>query len=301
MHLYFIINPLSGRGRGLKLWQQLSAVLHIECFSFEHHITTYAGHAKQLAMQAATGKADVVVVFGGDGTLHEAANGLLSSTDFDLTKTALTVLPLGTGNDFAAAYGLTADLKALLYRLKNPRFQYQDVIRITNANLDIHYCVSMAGWGFDAYVARLANEQKVKGKRGKSLYIQAALQTVRQYKPQLMTLYIDGNQLTRTILSGAAGIHRSNGGGLLQCPEALRDDGLMHLTLIKPLSLWDILTAVPRLFSGSIQRHPRVETFATRSCRIESEQEVYLETDGEDAGLLPVEMIIEEKRLKVLI
>jgi YegS/Rv2252/BmrU family lipid kinase len=237
MHFYFIINPLSGNGAGLKVWKHLSALLQHEQFSFEYHITGNSGHAKQLAADAAAQAADAVIVLGGDGTLHEAANGLLSSKHFNPEITALSVLPLGTGNDFAAAYGIKKDVQALLTRCKQPKYRWQDVICIKNAADEIHYCVSMAGWGFDAYVARLVNEQKAKGKRGKWLYLKAALETVRQYKPVTIQLSNHEKVIEIEMLSGAGGIHRSNGGGLLQCPQALPDDGLIHISIIKPLTL----------------------------------------------------------------
>ncbi len=296
--MFFIINPLSGSGRGLTLWKQLSVKLDELDIHYEFALTEFAKHATELALTASLQKIDVLIVLGGDGTLHEAANGLLNNEN---NITAISVIPVGTGNDFASAYKLSNSIDHFLKRIQQPKLVAQDVIELLDQKGYKNYCISMCGIGFDAFIAREANLKKQHGSRGKLIYIKSALIAVFQYKPVAVQLSYDGKQHRETILTMALGIHKTNGGGLMQCPHAVLNDGLISVTLIKPLSIMDVLRIVPQLFNGKLLAHNKVLSFHTNEIRIEADTEVLVETDGEDAGKLPVSFIVRKKVLSVMV
>ncbi|MFN5213684.1 MAG: diacylglycerol/lipid kinase family protein [Bacteroidota bacterium] len=298
MKCLFIINPYSGKGKSITLCESLKARIKEIPISCIFTYTEYAQHATALALQASKQGVDVVVVLGGDGTLHEAANGLLQNPD---NRTALSVCPVGTGNDFAAAYQLRGQVDSLINRLCHPKYSWQDVIELQDACGWRTYCVSMCGIGFDAFIAREANIKKKSGRRGKLIYLTAALRAIRRYRPVNIQFHYNGINRTETMLSMALGIHKTNGGGLMQCPHAVPDDGFIAVTLIRPLTLPDVLQALPKLFTGKLHTHKKVEVFQTKMITLESAVTVPVETDGEDAGILPVKAIILPGALRVMI
>ena len=88
-----VINPVAGKGRALRVGEEAAALLEARGIAFQKHLTDHPRHATELASQAAQRGADTVIAFGGDGTLTETAAGLRH------TRTALGVVPAGTGND----------------------------------------------------------------------------------------------------------------------------------------------------------------------------------------------------------
>lgn len=266
--------------------------------SYSFEITKYSNHAKEIAAEASFKGTDAVIVLGGDGTLNEAANGLLQNTQ---NQTALSVIPLGTGNDFATSYRLTARVNDCIRRLIEPSSVWQDVIELQLADGSRHYCISMCGIGFDAYIARLANQKKKLGRRGKSVYLMAALNAVLRYKPVSLNITCNGNAIVGSVLSMALGIHQTNGGGLMQCPHAIANDGYISVTQIGALSFTDVLSIVPKLLRGKILTHKKVMAYQTTEIYITSSTDVPVETDGEDCGYLPIRAVLKPRRLKVLV
>jgi YegS/Rv2252/BmrU family lipid kinase len=297
VNVFFIINPLSGSGKAVKLWNKLHADLDIHQIKYSFAYTEYATHATALALAASQNNFDVLVVLGGDGTLHEAANGLLIN---EHNKTALSVLPVGTGNDFASAYSINRNTHQFIRRLKEPKFIKQDVLEIRGDNGFSKFCVSMCGIGFDAFIAREANLKKKKGSRGKLIYITSAIKAVFNYKPVILQINDSHKNHTETVLTMALGIHKTNGGGLIQCPHATPNDGLMSITIIKPLSFFDVIRIVPLLLNGKLLTHHKVISFNTDRIQISAHSAVPVETDGEDAGNLPLTFMVKQNALTIL-
>lgn len=292
-----IVNPLSGRGRGLKKAEEIKQFLKANNIQAEFYETRYSKHAVVIGSQCSERGDDLLAVIGGDGTVHEAANGLLQNSN---NRTAITVLPVGTGNDFAFAYKIDADIKKFTTRLIERNYFEQDVMQLNYPDGKVHYCISLCGIGFDATVAKSANEKKKNGKRGKNIYINSALKTVFSFKPQHVQLDYEGKTQALKILTMALGIHRTNGGGLIQCPHAQKDDNLISVTVIKPINILNLIPIVTKLFIGNITTHSRVLSFNTHQIHISADNILFVETDGEDAGQLPIDFKIIPKALKVL-
>ncbi|MCY7362067.1 MAG: YegS/Rv2252/BmrU family lipid kinase, partial [Ignavibacteria bacterium] len=237
-----------------------------------------------------------IIAIGGDGTVHEIANGILQSQK----NITLGLIPVGTGNDLAAAYKIGYDIKKNIELIVSDKIFYQDVIEIKSPNLKTdQYVISMMGFGFDADVAGNVNGYKQKGSSGKLVYILSAVKTIFKYEPVEVKIIHDEKETSYKILTMAAGIHRTNGGGIIQCPDAMPDDGFMNVTLIAPLNLWDVITILPKLFSGKIYNHKKVKHFISKQITI-SGIGVSAEADGEEVCQLPVTLQVLPKALKVL-
>lgn len=293
---YFIINPTSGRGNAIKVWEEVKSLLNEKQIQYSFSFSQYRKHSIELAKEAAQNGFQKIIALGGDGTVHETANGILQSQK----NITLGLIPVGTGNDFAAAHKIGYDIKKNIELILSDRIFKQDVIEIKSTNLKTaQYVISMLGVGFDAEVAERVNQYKQKGNGGKMVYILSALKTIFKYKPVQVKFIQDEKETSYKILTMAVGIHRTNGGGIIQCPDAIPDDGLMNITLIAPLNLWDVITILPKLFSGKIYHHKKIKHFTAPQITILSNG-VSAEADGEEVCKLPVTLKVLSKILKVL-
>ncbi|HZG01443.1 MAG TPA: acylglycerol kinase family protein, partial [Chitinophagales bacterium] len=148
----FIVNPNAASGKGLGRWNKLSAALTKHDIFHQAVLTERVGHARELATQLAFTN-ELIVAVGGDGTVHEVANGILESSP----GCALGVFPVGTGNDFATAWGFKQNVEQHLSLLNQPLFFKQDVLKIENG-LVKRWCISVADIGLAADVAKRINE-----------------------------------------------------------------------------------------------------------------------------------------------
>jgi diacylglycerol kinase family enzyme len=162
------------------------------------------------------------------------------------------------------------------------------------------YFVNIAGLGFDAEVVRKTNRLKEKGKGGPLLYLINIFSSLVNYKFVNAVISVDGTDVENEILSMNVGICKYNGGGMIAVPGAVPDDGLFDLTVINRMSRPDILLSLRRLYDGTINKHPRVDSYTGKSIKVESEDRIMLETDGESLGHTPLEFSIIPKSVKII-
>lgn len=170
MNIRIIVNPAAGRGRALFVWSQVKEQLSKRNISVKCDLTIEPGHAVQLAKKAAEDETDILAVIGGDGTIHEAVNGLVGS------QTALAIIPGGTGNDFAKSLQIPKNISGAVAVLLNPARKKIDLIKYNNS-----YLINMSGLGFDAEVARRVNGTRIL--KGEAAYLLAILKTLASYRP----------------------------------------------------------------------------------------------------------------------
>lgn len=164
------------------------------------------------------------------------------------------------------------------------------------------YMANVAGVGFDAHVNRQYNHLKQEGKRSRWLYIWCAIKAVMGYSSTGVKMYIDDNlAINDLVYSATVGIGKYNGGGMIQNPEAVADDGLFDITIIRKLPLMRIILNFNALYNGRIFKVPRVLHTRGRNIRIESSPEIAVEVDGEALGYSPFEFDIIDKAVKVVV
>jgi len=158
----------------------------------------------------------------------------------------------------------------------------------------------MAGMGFDALVAKKTNKQKDEGKGNPLSYVYNILSSLFSYSVTKVTILLDNEKITSDIFSMSVGICQYNGGGMKQAPDALPDDGLFDMTLIKPIGKFKIIRNIIKLFDGSFTRLPEVSTFRSSKIIIHSEPRMFLEADGESLGHTPFVFNILPQSLNVV-
>lgn len=296
---FFIINPTSGSGKAKKDWQLVSALLHKYEVEFDFHFSEYEKHALLLTENAIASGYKKICGLGGDGTMHEIANAVLKQKHVDPTEILLGIIPVGTGNDWARQHQLPFQYEAAVINLKKEKSVLSDVIEVQHEN-GIDYSIIVAGCGFEGYVSEKANAQKRKGKGGKLIYMIELLKGVFNYKSVEMSWNsLDGSGVGK-IFSVAVGNLACNGGGMMQCPLAKPNDGLLDVTIIKHLTVPQVFANVPRLFNGTILKNKRVQYIRTKQIELKAAN-CLLELDGENYGLLPARFTAVADAIRVLV
>ncbi len=300
---YLIVNPQAGAGRVARLWPRLVAMLEAAGVVYETVFTTAPLDAVPLAREAVKAGWRRFAVVGGDGTLSETAEGLLTQQEVPTQELILGIIPVGTGNDWRRMYGIPDDPARAVTILREGRTLLQDVglIRYTyGENMHQRHFLNIAGFGFDAEVTARANRRKQQGHNGLTVYLRTLLSSLFSYRPASTTLRIDEQTLRDDIFTISVGIGRYSGGGMRQTPRAIPDDGLFDITVIRRIGKADIILHLGMLFNGRLPEHPKVVTFRGKKIRITATPPLAIEADGETLGHTPAEILLLEKKIGVV-
>jgi diacylglycerol kinase family enzyme len=213
------------------------------------------------------------------------------------------MIPVGTGNDWIKTFGIPNYYKEAVKILKQGEIMRQDVGRITfNENDETKTCyfANMAGFGFDAMVATKTNQLKNQGRTGISLYLQALGSSFFNYQTAKTHVTIDGQEIDELIFSVSIGIGKYNGGGMMQAPEAVPDNGLFQVSIIRKIGLFGILRNLAGLYSGKYVNDYRVSTFQGQNISIKSAYNIAGEADGETLGDNKFAIDIFSQKLSVI-
>jgi YegS/Rv2252/BmrU family lipid kinase len=275
-----ILNPTSGSGAGRKVLSALEGRIAARQLPYHVEVTQGPGHARNLARQAAEQGAQAVLAAGGDGTIHEVANGLLETG----RGTALAVLPIGTGNDFHRMVGSDRSLDGALDLLETGERHQFDVGLARWEGGESRF-VNVLGVGVDTDVLR--NRDRYRRLRGVVQYAVAAVAAAVRYRPVSLAVDLDGvpTFTDRTTLA-AVTVGPSIGGGFRVSPGARPDDGLLDLLFVEALSVFQVVRYLPKVLRGTHQDAPVVRMHTVKQLRFASPDgdPFHFELDGE---LLP--------------
>lgn len=233
------------------------------------HITEHAGHARDLAAAAVADAADLVIVWGGDGTVNEAGGALAGS------RTALGLVPAGSGNGLAGGLGVPKDPRAALAIALG-----QKTLAVDVGMLDDRPFFNIAGIGFDAHIARLFNERP-RGHRGRLPYIVIGVREGCRYRGKDYRLTLDGVARDRRALLIAFANGREYGMGMRIAPGARLDDGLLEACVVDDRSVAARFRDARHFALGSIHRAPGMTIQPVRTAVVESQGEIDFHLDGE--------------------
>lgn len=300
---FVILNPHAGSGRGKRDQAVLLNLLNKSDFLYELAISEFPKHTIQLTVQAVENGYRNVIVAGGDGTLNEVVNGIFTQTICPPEELTIGMIPVGTGNDWIKTFGIPNDYQAAINIIHQGDTMRQNVGRITFPESDaLKSCwfANMAGFGFDAMVAEKTNQLKNKGRNGISLYLQALGSSFWNYQTAKTRIVIDGNEINELIFSASIGIGKYNGGGMMQAPGAIPNNGQFEVTVIRKIGFFGILKNLAGLYSGEFIKDPRVSTHKASHILISSEQNIEGEADGEILGHNKFEIELIFQKLEVI-
>ncbi len=283
-----IINPRAGRGRGRRHARRLRRYLERSGLAFRASFSRAAGDVECQARRACEEGCRHVVVVGGDGTVHEAVNGILSAG----TGAALGLIPLGTGNDFAKAVGLPIAWRSACDRVveaigRPPR-------HIDAARCNDFYFANGIGIGFDAMVT-VASE-RLKWLPGSVAYVVALVEAMVAGIPRTRArITIDDETLEQEMSLAVVCNGQYIGGVFHIAPRALNDDGLLQLVLAEGVNRRQVLRLAPRVVRGTHEGAREARFIDGRRFLIQTEQPLPVEADGEvryrDARRVEIEVL----------
>ncbi len=302
---FVIVNPVAGSGRGLDHFPQISKLLRDEHILCEPVFTEHKFHATELTVWAVRQGYRHIIAVGGDGTLHEVVNGLFIQQEVDPREVLLGVVAVGTGNDWMRMFGVPQRYQDAVRAIKEQHSFLQDVGVISYEESHYRqsrYMANVAGAGFDAAVNRRFTHLQKKGRRGRWLYAWSMVQAFFRYKSTGVKVWVDDRLVYNNLLfSVAIGICKYNGGGMQQLPDAVADDGMFDVSLIRPIHFWHVLFRFRYLFNGGIYRIRHVLQERGSRIRIESSPEVSVEVDGELLGESPLEFSILHRAIRIVV
>ena len=265
--IIFIVNPISGtQGKELVL-NLLDEKIDKERYTWDVVYTKRAGHAIEIAAQAAAEKADVVVAIGGDGTINEIGRSLVH------TETALGIIPCGSGNGLARHLHIPMEPKKALEIINEG---VTDIIDYGKINGTDFFCT--CGVGFDAFVSlKFANA----GKRGLLTYLEKTLQESLTYQPETYELETEDGTYNYKAFLIACGNASQYGNNAYITPQATLTDGLLDVTILEPFTVLDVPSLAFQLFNKTIDQNSRIKTFRCRKLRIHRTSPGVVHFDGD--------------------
>lgn len=299
-----VVNPNAGIGKAGRDWGKISNMLDKHGFDYQAVFTEGPLHAIELVATHIREGFRKIIVVGGDGTMNEVANGIFKQKVLPTTEITAGMISVGTGNDWVRTYNIPMDYEKAVEVLKRGETMLQDAGTVSYYNSHVEYTryfVNMAGLGFDGLVAQKTNADKIRGRGNPFLYLINLVGSLFSYKSCRTKVTVDGQVLREKIFSIGIGIGQYNGGGMRQAPDAMPDDGLFDLTVIKDITKLSVLANVRRLYNGTIKKHKLVESMVGKSVRIECETPVLLEADGESLGHSPFAFEIVPRSVRIII
>ena len=271
-----IVNPAAGRGRSKRRTASICKLLEDSGIVLELMQSTAVGDVESKVLAAASSGAEQIIVAGGDGSIHEAVNGIMRAA----TTTALGVIPVGTGNDFAKACSIPLQWEEAT-RLLAGRVASDAPARIIDVGrMNDRYFANGAGIGFDAKINHIACGNRLP--IGDLNYLIAVFQGVWDgvITPQVRLRYdavdYDGAVTLVEVCNGPY-----VGGMFHIAPMAENDDGFLDLVFVQPVSRPRIFALLPRLLNGSHIAAPEVTCSRVASVTLTAAGPVPSHLDGE--------------------
>lgn len=301
-----IVSSRSGGGKARRDWPEIAKMLKARSIEFSEKITDHAYHAIELAREAVLEGFRKLLVLGGDGAIHEVLNGLYSQEEVSPSEVTLGLIPVGSGNDWSRLHKIPSDYEAAvdLIAEADKHTRVQDVARVDTLMDGKPYCrhmMNIGGLGFDSEVCHRFDLAKERGHASDRQYLKSLLSGFISYKCLKFRVSVDGQEFYRgPAFSVALGIGKYCGGGMMQTPEAIPDDGLIDVTVVGKISKLQFLHKVPSLFRGDIFKNKEVIHTRGRQVDISAAPYSYMEVDGEPVGITPVHVAVIPAGVKVV-
>lgn len=297
--LVFVVNPKGANGRTGKEWKKLLPYLRsrlgADCNICES-LTSGPSHAIDITREAIREGADAVIVVGGDGTLHEVVNGFfwagkpVTNYDREAThSTALGLIPLGTGSDFARSFGWKNNPYEAIERIAKGQRSRIDVGVISGETDEPHYFINVA----DIHLSAKAGYHASKYKRfGNLCYIIGALKGFIGHHNQDLKIKVNEGEweVYPQVTALCIGNAKYFGGGMKITPNADPQNGKFEVVILQDFKWYDFVLKLHKLYNGT---HLSVNNVSSRSVHsievedISGSGSIYVQSDGEHLGFLP--------------
>lgn len=269
--ILFLVNPKSGVSKKKRVPQMVEQYIDHERYDVDICYTQYAGHAYELAKDAAANGVDVVVAVGGDGTVNEVGRALVH------TDAALGVIPCGSGNGFARHLGIPIGIKKAIEFINSAEPVSIDYGKI---NGQPFFC--SCGMGFDAVVS----SDFAKGnQRGMLNYVKKSLVDWVKYKPETYVVETESMKEEFKAFVIACGNASQYGNNAYITPFASMRDGLISVSILSPFNTYEVPMMATHLFTHTFDESNHMTTLTTSWMRVVREKSGPVHYDGEPCDM----------------
>jgi len=304
IHAKVIVNPVAGSRSVGREWLRIAGQLRRLGILFDHEITEYSGHALEIARQSAENGCNHLIAVGGDGTVSEVANGILGSTRS--SAVALGIVSVGTAHAFALSLGIGQDYIDACSNLTGQNQSLIDVgvVRCWHEGKPIErFFVNEASVGFSASVVDAWRYLPTRLSRRSNLLLRTVAGYISLAKHRNKTLRLRKGTAVESIR--CACIVVANGrylaDGMRMAPSASLNDGLLDIVIFGDMTKRELLKTKPAIYSGSHIKHSKVTVQKTAAISIESEEQFYVEADGDIIGNGPASFRVIPNALRVMV
>jgi YegS/Rv2252/BmrU family lipid kinase len=292
VRVLFIVNPAAGHGRGASRWREARAHAARLWPGHAEVVTERPGHGRELAHAAVLDGVELIVAVGGDGTLGEVVDGYLSAPESARRGAMVATFPAGSGCDFARHAGVPTEPGAWAAALASGRRRHLDGALATFRGVDgaprSRRFLNVAALGLAGAVAEGVH-RRGKPLGGTVTYLLEGLWAVARARPARLRLTVDGVTESAADYHMVAAANTSTiGGGMKVAPDASAEDGLLDLLTVGPLSRGELLTLMPKVYSGAHAGAAGVVLRKARRVEVEAERPLPLNIDGDLDGTTPV-------------
>jgi diacylglycerol kinase (ATP) len=285
-----ILNPAARSEKAGRLSDRLQAL----CGEAEIRLSAHPGDAEQIARECVGEGFSTIIAAGGDGTVNEVVNGLMTSGKSGIS---LGILPVGTMNVFAMELGIPTQSLEKAWEVISSGLLRQIDLPYADSQESRRRFVQLAGVGLDAEVVRRTTRESKKA-LGPLSYLLSLAQVAGSKPPLVRLLDAEGREREASFL--LIGNGRYYGGPFKMFRQGSPSDGLIDVLLFHNQSPWDLLRYMHAILIGHHAGLEDVEYFQTTSLRVDSEEPVPYELDGEMAGYIPLTFGLERDALSVL-
>ncbi len=296
----FLVNPASANGSTGRRWPELARQASAAGLEGDTLFSERPGHLAELAREAALDGAELIVVVGGDGSVHEVANGLLGLG----RQPEVAIVPRGTGWDFSRTFGIPRKIDEAVQVALGGDVRTIDLGRASYRAWDgsdaTAVFANVASAGMSGAIAKRANES-TKALGGKASYLWAIFAVFSGWQASEIEVTVDGERRSGLMFDVVVANGRFFGGGLEICPDAAPDDALLDVLTIGDVTKRDLVLTVPKMYRGTHLPHPKAELLRGSRVTVTSGTQLPIELDGEQPGTTPVtfEVVPRAFRLRV--
>ena len=283
---FVIINPTSGNGKAKTLWTKIQQILKSNDFNFEFEFTKSGEHNIIVVHSAINQGFKNIICVGGDGTIHNTINGIMSQKTADSSSISVGIIPVGTGNDWVKTYNIPKNPEDAISIIKNGEVIRQDIgkIEFLDSQNPSVFFNNLAGVGFDGYVVSKVGKYK---NLGALAYLVGAVLGLFSFKNFEVDVVINSQTIKTKSLMVLIGLCKYSGGGMQLTEFTNPTDGLFDVSIAKNFSKLDVLKNLTKLFNGNVIKLKKVETLKTDAITIlnKSKSNIpFIQADGELIG-----------------
>ena len=296
---FIIVNPSSGNRNTSQQWKEIQQLLNTKKIDFSFVFTQFSKHEIELVDKAILDGFRNIISIGGDGTLHHVVNGIMQQRYVKTSDITIAVIPQGTGNDWIKTYNIPNDVEKAIEIISKKKTILQDIGVLETENNIVSYFNNVAGLGYDGYIV---NKLKTLKRFGSIAYLLSGLAGLLLYKKSVFKIIFDDRILETNCLMTIFGLCKFSGGGMQFTKDVNSTDGLFDITIAKNLNFFDLVFNLPKLYSGKIVHHKKIETYKTKEITvIPQTTKPFIQADGELIGTGKVSVKIIEKAINFIV